>query len=144
MSATALRRVRTDQYELTILLLAAGMLVVASWLPPSPRGYGTHTRLGLPPCTFHLLTGLKCPLCGMTTGICHMARGQWREAWHCHVLAPVVYCLAVLQLPFRGYRLLGGKWNPFERLSLRREFALLLAVLLLTGWALNLALQGRN
>jgi len=49
----------------------------------------------LPPCPFHTLTGLECPLCGGTRALLHMARGDWVAAWDAN---PVVV-LATLALP---------------------------------------------
>jgi hypothetical protein len=62
----------------TLGLLAGFWL--ASRLDPDPRGYGTHQRLGLPPCSFQLLCGLKCPSCGSTTCFAHYVRGDWSAA----------------------------------------------------------------
>lgn len=59
--------------------LLAGF-AVAAWLPPDPRGYGTHQKLGLPPCTMMMLFDRPCPGCGMTTCFAHFVRGQFREA----------------------------------------------------------------
>ncbi len=52
------------------------LLITASRLTPSPRGMGTHQRLGLPPCTLVQWYGLRCPSCGMTTSWAHMTRGH--------------------------------------------------------------------
>ena len=46
---------------------AWSVLGIASWLTPSPNGYGTHLQLGLGECTMLHLTGFPCPMCGMTT-----------------------------------------------------------------------------
>jgi hypothetical protein len=56
------------------------MLVVAAWLQPNPNGFGTHRQLGLPPCGFQWITGVRCPACGMTTSWSHAVRGQFGEA----------------------------------------------------------------
>lgn len=53
------------------------MLSTAVWLRPAPSGLGTHHQLGLPPCSFRVLLGMRCPACGMTTSWSHYVRGQW-------------------------------------------------------------------
>ena len=52
------------------------LLTVAMCLEPSPRGYGTHTQLGLKPCSFTVMVGFRCPSCGMTTSWAHFVRGN--------------------------------------------------------------------
>ena len=39
----------------------AGLLVVARKLEPDPRGFGTHTQLGLPRCAFLTRDGAAVP-----------------------------------------------------------------------------------
>jgi hypothetical protein len=71
----------------------AVLLVTARWLRPDPRGYGTHTQLGLMPCAFRGMTGYPCPSCGMTTAFAWVMRGHLVEAWRANpagtLLAPV-------------------------------------------------------
>lgn len=60
-----------------IILLGTGLLVslgAARCLDPDPRGHGTHELLGLPPCSFVLMFGRRCPTCGMTTSWSHLTR----------------------------------------------------------------------
>lgn len=52
------------------------LLITAACLPPHPQGMGTHQQLGLPPCSFVLWFGSRCPACGMTTSWAHLMRGQ--------------------------------------------------------------------
>lgn len=83
----------------SLLLLAAGLvglLGVARWLEPDPRGYGTHTQLGLGPCAFATLTGRPCPSCGMTTAFAWFTRGFPLRAWR----ASPVGCLMVGLIPW--------------------------------------------
>ncbi|MGD8239196.1 MAG: DUF2752 domain-containing protein [Armatimonadota bacterium] len=95
------------------MLWIAGALVVvlcSLLLSPAEAGYGTHQKLFLPPCYFHLLTHLKCPLCGLTTSLCHIARGELAAALRANVLGPIVCLFVLAQIPFRAARLLG---RPF-------------------------------
>jgi hypothetical protein len=62
-------------------VLLAGVLGLSRTLTPDPRGYGTHTQLGLRPCTFAVLTGRLCPTCGMTTAYAWFVRGRIDRAW---------------------------------------------------------------
>ncbi len=57
-----------------------GVMGIARVVKPDPRGYGTHEQLGLPPCSFRMLTGVACPSCGMTTSFAYVARGELRRA----------------------------------------------------------------
>jgi hypothetical protein len=40
-------------------------------------------------CAFHWLTGLPCPLCGLTRGIFALAKGRLSEAEHFNALSPL-------------------------------------------------------
>lgn len=81
--------------------LAVGVVavfVVARWLEPDPRGFGTHRQLGLPPCHFQWVTGQRCPTCGMTTAFTWFVRGRLDRSWKANpagaLVAPV--CLALV------------------------------------------------
>ena len=56
------------------------MFTIAAWLSPNSSGVGTHQQLGLPPCSFRLIYGVRCPACGMTTAWSHFVRGDWLAA----------------------------------------------------------------
>lgn len=71
--------VLSGRKRLGVLLLALGLVAplgVATALRPDGRGFGTHQQLGLPPCTFLVLFGRRCPSCGMTTSWAYLVRGQ--------------------------------------------------------------------
>ena len=89
-----------------LVVLAAGLvglLGVARGLRPDPRGYGTHTQLGLGPCAFAVLTGRPCPSCGMTTSFAWFARGRVAQAWRA---SPPGCLIALLTLPVSCWLLL--------------------------------------
>ncbi|HWL09088.1 MAG TPA: DUF2752 domain-containing protein [Planctomicrobium sp.] len=58
------------------LTLFSGFLV-AWWLTPDPRGFGTHQQFGLPPCSLELFFGIPCPGCGSTTSFALFVKGDW-------------------------------------------------------------------
>jgi hypothetical protein len=110
-------------------------------LQPNPRGLGTHTQLGLPPCGLYRSTGIPCPSCGMTTAFAWMARGRVLRAVSAHPFgafafaAGLAVCVASLWALIRGRSLLD--WLG------RRSFGLwgtLLVLLALGSWVLKLAL----
>lgn len=87
----------------TLIVLALGLavvLAVARWLEPDPRGYGTHTQLGLAPCTFALVTGHPCPSCGMTTSFAWFARGRFDRSWRANPAGSVLAPVCVVLIPW--------------------------------------------
>jgi ABC-type transport system involved in cytochrome c biogenesis permease component len=76
--------------------LLAGVLGLSRMLAPDPRGYGTHTQLGLKPCAFATLSGRLCPTCGMTTAYAWFVRGRIDRSWRAN---PAGCLLAVLSIP---------------------------------------------
>jgi hypothetical protein len=77
-------------------ILLAGALGLSRALEPDPRGYGTHTQLGLRPCAFATLTGRLCPTCGMTTACAWFVRGRIDRSWRAN---PAGCLLAALSIP---------------------------------------------
>lgn len=57
-----------------------GVLVLAAWLSPDPRGHATHETLGLAPCAWAVWFDKPCPTCGMTTAYAHAAEGSLIDA----------------------------------------------------------------
>jgi len=44
-------------------------------------------------CGFHWLTGLDCPLCGLTRAMFSLAKGNWSEAIHFNALSPLGFAM---------------------------------------------------
>ncbi len=84
---------------LAIAALSAAVLGVARMLTPDPRGFGTHTQLGLPACAFRQFTSLPCPGCGLTTAFAHMVRGELALALAANPLGVVLCMLTLIALP---------------------------------------------
>lgn len=117
------------------------VLTLATWLPPDPRGFGTHEALsGAWPCGFILTTGLPCPTCGMTTAFSLLMHGrplaavvaQPAGAFLCLATA----CTLVLSIHVTATgRVPNVNWNRIGPVRL----SLGLALLLLGGWGFKLA-----
>jgi len=78
----------------------AAVLLVARRLEPDPRGYGTHTQLGLAPCMFARLTGYGCPSCGMTTSFAWFARGRFERSWQANPVGSLLAPTCVVLIPW--------------------------------------------
>jgi hypothetical protein len=78
----------------------AGLLLLARKLEPDPRGFGTHTQLGLRPCAFLTVTGRLCPTCGMTTSFAWLTRGRIDRSWQAN---PAGCLYALLTVPLMAW-----------------------------------------
>jgi hypothetical protein len=122
----------------------AMILVVARGLRPDPRGFGTHTQLGLWPCAFKEATGRPCPTCGMTTSFAWFARGEPARSWRANpagsLLAPT--CLAMI--PWLLLASARARPWPFRELE-RPLVGLSVAVVALTliSWTIRMTFGGR-
>ncbi len=85
LTPTPRRRKPVHRWIRFVLLMLvacwAAVFFVATQLDPydekgKARAMETHRQLGLPPCTFKVVTGLPCPSCGMTTSFCLLVRGD--------------------------------------------------------------------
>src|SRR4051812_11044491 len=81
-------------------LLLVGGFVLAFSLEPDPRFFGTHQRLGLPPCSFRDWFDLPCPSCGMTTCFAHFTRGQFSDAARANLAGLALAVLCAVQIPW--------------------------------------------
>lgn len=130
-----------DRVEAAVLLLVAlAVIVVPALLHPDPSGYGTHTQCLLLPCFFRQLTGVPCPLCGMTTSLAHMARGELVAAFNAHLLGPLLYVLAFLTAGRSLWALIKGM-PAFPQWLQGPKSAQLMLAILLTGWVGNIAMS---
>jgi Protein of unknown function (DUF2752) len=126
-----------------LLLVAAaglgGLLGVAKRLEPDPRGFGTHTQLGLKSCAFVRVTGRLCPTCGMTTSFAWFVRGKVDRSWRAN---PAGFLLALLTVPLIAWLIASAVANePVGFHSLVGPLLSLLAgavVLSLAFWLIRL------
>jgi len=122
----------------------AAVLGVACWLTPDPRGFGTHTQLGLLPCAFKAVTGNPCPTCGRTTAFAWFTRGRFDRSWQANpagsLLAPV--CLVMIPWLLAG----AARGRPLGFRSVEGPVITVVSAtvaLSLLFWTIRLFLGGR-
>jgi hypothetical protein len=121
-------------------LTVASLLAVAVFLQPSPTGLGTHEQLGLPPCTFRWLFGMRCPSCGMTTSWSHATRGELRAALASNVGGTLLAMTSLIAAPWCVLSAAAGRWlvrPPRDRAL--AAMALLIGTITLLDWIYRVA-----
>jgi hypothetical protein len=117
------------------------VLGLARWLEPDPRGYGTHTQLGLYPCLFFQVTGFRCPSCGMTTAFAWFVRGRFDRSWHANPAGSVLALTCVVLIPWLLAGALRGRPIGFRSLEVPLLGLVLATVALsLLSWTIRLLL----
>lgn len=119
-----------------------GGFALAASVEPDPRGFGTHQRLGLPPCSFQILFGVSCPSCGSTTSFAHFVRGQWFASLRSNPGAFVLALVAAGLVPWGSWSVwIGRTWRMEDP---PRTFVWLLCgvvTISLVQWCVRLALE---
>jgi hypothetical protein len=131
------------------MLLVAGaagllsLLVLAAWLPPDPQGFGTHQRLGLPPCSFFEWTGWRCPSCGMTTAWSCLMRGRIGASFQANAGGALLGLVCLAAVPWALISGLRGRWlgRPTES-AMTRGLVPVLLVVTLVDWLVRCLAAG--
>jgi hypothetical protein len=133
---------------LTAALLAC-VFAVAIWLNPyedtgEARTMETHRQLGLPQCTFKLMTGQPCPSCGMTTSFSLFVRGDLVNAARANWVGLMLASFCFLLLPYSVVCSVRGRYFWLVSMEwLLPRFVVVLCVLMLLRWAVVLWLAAR-
>lgn len=92
----------------TLLGMALGWITVfaiAAWLNPY-RADGqalrmeSHRQLGLPPCTFKVMSGLPCPSCGMTTSFALLIHGDVWNSLRANAVGTMLATFGLIFVPW--------------------------------------------
>lgn len=135
--------------RLASLLVATGcvaVFTVAWWLEPAvAAGHGTHTQLGLDGCTVLTMTGVPCPMCGMTTTFALMAELRVLEAAWNQPFGVVLFVLTLATLGIAMAELVWptDRWRRLWQVLAPREMsvAALFLLGLGLGWVWKIALM---
>ena len=128
------------RWAAVVLAACLGVLAVAVWLHPDPRGYGTHAQLFHTECGLIQTLGIPCPSCGMTTAFALTVRGRWLAAFDAQ---PAGWLLCLGSMAMAGLALsvlISGKsWRLNWYRATPRRVCLLVVGLLLAAWGYKIA-----
>jgi len=119
-----------------LLLAAAAAIAIAALQYVPVRADGSIGGVG-DICPFRHLTGLPCPLCGMTRSVLCFFQGNWRASLLWHPLGPLVgigIIMGFLALMIPGIRV-----NNLAAKLPQRLCGVLIFALFISCWALRLA-----
>lgn len=101
---TAVARATTSVPAREVRLLGAAMLAVAAVRPLVPIEF-------VPPCPLRAMTGIPCPMCGMTRGVTALVHGDLGDALFMSPGSLVAVALAILLVvQWRTKRLVMPVW----------------------------------
>ena len=124
-----------------VLGVACVVCALAFALQETPDGRVAFRGLAQIPlpqtCVSRNVFGVRCPGCGLTRSVIHMAEGDWRASWRSHRLGGLLALLIALQIP---YRLLALRRPDRPLLPVRWQIWLssALIALLIGNWLIDL------
>ncbi|MGF1578333.1 MAG: DUF2752 domain-containing protein [Gemmataceae bacterium] len=135
---------------ISIVVFLVGIFGIAIWLDPynedgTARIEGTHTQMGLEPCTFKVTTGkvvnggLPCPSCGMTTSFALLMEGDLVNSCRANFVGTMLALVSLAYIPWAIYSAHRGR--PFGIKSMELTFCRLLVgfvVLMMLRWVIVL------
>ncbi len=128
-----------------ILASSALILALAFALPAPPDQAPGISLLGTPlnhTCVLKTISGIDCPLCGITRSMVCLGHGRLGSAIAFHPLGPALMIFVIAQVIYRGLRLASAR---FARLSagvsgaVRGAPTMLLLTAFLVAWVVKLA-----
>jgi hypothetical protein len=139
LSARAKNEAKRHGQMLAIACAVCLLAIVLHELPDGRVAMRGLPQFPLPQaCASRAIFGLRCPGCGLTRSIIHLAEGDWRSSWHDHRLGGLLAIVIAFQIPYRLYALRRPARPLFSTFWLR-AFGYVLIVALLANWLLDVA-----
>tara|TARA_B100001750_G_C15290764_1_gene487184 strand:+ start:225 stop:683 length:459 start_codon:yes stop_codon:yes gene_type:complete len=133
-------------WRLVLVLVGLVLLAVwlmAWWLDPDMRGYGTHEQLGFPPCSFLQLTGYPCPSCGMTTAFSYLAKVQVLQSFQVNPGGCLIGIVSLLAIPWVFISAGMGRFIAIEAIeSMLLSILILIFGISITVWIVRIIFWG--
>ena len=131
-------RTHPRNYQIFLLLLYA-LLIAGGILASASPDRVAVGGVPIPPlCPFKLVTGHNCPGCGITRALVLAFHGEWRASFAMHLWGIPLALLALLQVPYRLYRIFGGRPAHLSA-PVKTWTGRLVLLSLLLPWAAKLA-----
>ena len=143
MEATPTRARRHPEHWVILgiaVLGLAALVVLGVYVPPDPRGYGTHEQFGMRPCMPMELWNFPCPGCGVTTAVAHAAHGDLAGSLR---VQPFGLVVVLVLLGYAGWAVTGhlrGRdlWTSLQQFRWSR-WASIAGALMAVAWLYKLA-----
>lgn len=101
--------------NLVFLVLCAAPLILSAFMTTDGVQTTLHLfGIALPfggECYFRLLTGYRCPACGMTRCFVYLSHGNFFSAWHMSHPGVAVYALCLYEPPYRAAKLISKRFS---------------------------------
>jgi len=124
----------------------SSVFIIGAWLHPydkdgAPKTQETHRQLGLPACSFYVLTGQPCPSCGFTTSFSLVMHLDLLNALRANSVGTLLALFGLTMIPWT----LASAWRRRFVLVQSAERMLVSALivfvtLMLTRWGIVLGL----
>jgi Protein of unknown function (DUF2752) len=135
-------RIRRLRLHRQMLMVAGVVWVLAFALVELPDGrvaFRGLTGIPLPQtCYSRSVLGFKCPGCGLTRSIIHLAEGDLDASWRSHRLGVLMAVVIAVQIPLRLIALRHLE-RPMMATRWQVVFAYALITLLVGNWLVELA-----
>jgi Protein of unknown function (DUF2752) len=133
------RRLKRHREVLAIACVVCFLAFLLHELPDGRVAVRGFPRFPLPQtCTLRAWLGIRCPGCGLTRSIIHLAEGEWHASWRAHRLGALFAIVILFQVPYRLYALRRPRQPVLSNVWLA-TFAYALIATLVVNWLWDLA-----